>query len=326
MIRHLRSIGRELLRLVCSFFLLAFPVLAQTSAPSPVQCPPQAAPPSPHQLAAARAQARDHGVLWRITRDGRDSWLYGTVHAARLEWALPGAKLTEALSRSDTVALELDLESPQTQAALLRPAPLPRLRLSPALRQRLDQRSAALCVPVGSLEPLHPVLQVITLSALDMRWIGLDPSLGIDAMLAGVARASGKALVELETADVQIKALIPARPEEAVQIVERSLDDLESGLSRRVMDRLARAWAEGDLATLETYADWCDCIRTDAERSLMRRANDDRNPAMADRVAALHAEGRRVFAAVGALHMTGAQALPDLLARRGFTVERVPLR
>ena len=57
----------------------------------------------------------------------------------------------------------------------------------------------------------------------------------------------------------------------------------------------------------------------------MRRLKVDRNPALADRIAALHIQGHRVFAAVGALHMTGPMTLPRLLAARGFSVERSPL-
>ena len=55
----------------------------------------------------------------------------------------------------------------------------------------------------------------------------------------------------------------------------------------------------------------------------MRKLNDERNPALADGIEAQHRQGKRVFAAVGALHMTGPQALPLLLAQRGFKVERV---
>jgi hypothetical protein len=40
----------------------------------------------------------------------------------------------------------------------------------------------------------------------------------------------------------------------------------------------------------------------------------------------LHAQGQRVFAAVGALHMTGPNALPVLMAGRGYHVERVLLQ
>ena len=55
----------------------------------------------------------------------------------------------------------------------------------------------------------------------------------------------------------------------------------------------------------------------------MKRLLDDRNPTLADRIAALHAEGHAVFAAVGSLHMIGPAGLPTLLAQRGFSVEQV---
>ena len=58
----------------------------------------------------------------------------------------------------------------------------------------------------------------------------------------------------------------------------------------------------------------------------MRKLNDDRNAPLADGIENQHRLGKRVFAAVGALHMTGPQGLPLLLAQRGFKVERVAFR
>ena len=56
----------------------------------------------------------------------------------------------------------------------------------------------------------------------------------------------------------------------------------------------------------------------------MRRLLDERNGPMAERLDALHREGKgKLFAAVGTLHMIGPQGLPALLRERGFTVERV---
>jgi uncharacterized protein YbaP (TraB family) len=98
-----------------------------------------------------------------------------------------------------------------------------------------------------------------------------------------------------------------------------------SALPRGVWRRLAQAWADGDLGALEDYPNWCRCADTESQRALLRRLNDERNAAMAERIDALHGQGRRVFAAVGALHMTGPQALPLLLAQRGFEVQRVGL-
>ena len=80
---------------------------------------------------------------------------------------------------------------------------------------------------------------------------------------------------------------------------------------------------EPDLEALEDYPRWCECAHDEAERALLRRLNDERNPHLARAIAELHLRGRRVFAAVGALHMTGPQALPRLLQAQGFSVERV---
>ena len=95
---------------------------------------------------------------------------------------------------------------------------------------------------------------------------------------------------------------------------------------QRTVGRLAAAWERGDLAELGDYERWCDCIADEDDRAQMRRLNDDRNPALADGIETLHREGGRVFAAVGALHMTGAKALPLLMQQRGFTVQRVALQ
>jgi uncharacterized protein YbaP (TraB family) len=46
---------------------------------------------------------------------------------------------------------------------------------------------------------------------------------------------------------------------------------------------------------------------------------------MVDKIVKWHAEGKRLFVAVGTLHMVGRVGLPELLKARGFKVERVSL-
>src|SRR5688572_22905213 len=67
-------------------------------------------------LQAMQAAARDRGMLWRIEKGGRTSWLYGTIHAARMEWLVPGPAVTGAMQASDVVALELDISDPKVLA------------------------------------------------------------------------------------------------------------------------------------------------------------------------------------------------------------------
>jgi uncharacterized protein YbaP (TraB family) len=286
-------------------------------------CPPPPAAPSAAQWQAAQRDARDVGLLWRISKQGRDSWLFGTIHVGKLAWSAPGPALRQALAQSDVLALEVDpadamLAARLQQAARHAPAPA-----DPALRRRLQAQAATACLGGEALQGLHPMLQVLTLTLLQARTQDLDAAFSQEQMLAAAARAAGLRIVALESVDQQIGALLPADPLQMQRLLEQSLEQLESGRSGAVLRRLAEAWAAGDLDTLQRHAEWCECARTEEQRAWLRRLNDERNGPLAEGIDALHRRGHRVFAAVGALHMTGPRALPGLLQQLGYEVQRV---
>ena len=66
----------------------------------------------------AQQQATDRGFLWRISRDGRDSYLYGTIHAGRPEWFALGPRTEASLSRTGALALEINVTDPSVLGAL----------------------------------------------------------------------------------------------------------------------------------------------------------------------------------------------------------------
>jgi uncharacterized protein YbaP (TraB family) len=288
-------------------------------------CPPPAALPTPQQMQDAQAQARDRGFLWRASKDGRTHHLYGTIHVGKLDWAFPGPKLRTALADAQVIAFELDPLDPAIQASL-RGSGVAGPKLPAALSERLARQLDRACVPAQALAGMHPMMQAMTAMIVDAARDGLQAAYGQEFALAGQARARGLRTVSLETPERQMAALIPADAALAERHLAATLDQLDSGLARRVLARLVKAWDSGDLATVAGYEQWCECIKNDDDRALLRALNDERNPALADRIEALHREGQRLFVAVGALHMTGAKALPELLRARGFRVERVDFR
>lgn len=288
-------------------------------------CPPTPEMPTAARLQAAQAQARDHGLLWQVSSaDGkRRAYLYGSIHVGKLAWAIPGPRLSAALAESDSLALELDPADPELARQMrARPAPT----LDAPLQQRLARQIAAACLPDGSLDRLHPLLQAMTLSVLVSRWDGLDPGYGQELVLSGLARARQWPVLSLETVDRQLDALLPGDAMEARRLTEEMLDQLEQDGARATLRRLAAAWERGDLEELAGYEQWCDCVHDEADRLFMRRLNDERNPDMATAIDALLTAGRKPFVAVGALHMTGPQGLPELLRQRGYRVERIALQ
>lgn len=317
---------RLLTRLRRALVLLVLPALGSVPAAAQTDkaCPPPPAPLGEAQIAAGMRDARDRGFLWTATHAGITSWLYGTVHAGRADWMFPGRKVREALEAAETVALELDPTDTAVQQRLADAlAARPGRELPPALRERLARRLDGECLSAAALARFAPELQIATLLVGAARRDGLEAAYGTEVFLAGFARARGKAVVSLETPEEQARALLRDTPQETATLVAETLDELDAGRARALTARVVRVWADADHESLLRYDEWCDCRRTPADAAAMKRLLDDRNPALAERIAALHAKGKPVFAAVGSLHMVGPNGLPALLAQRGFVVERV---
>lgn len=303
---------------------LISPASAQAQ-PANASCPPTAQVPTAEQAQAQLRDARDRGFLWRVQKDGRSSWLYGTIHIAKVEWMIPGPQVMAALRASDVVAVELDLLDPAMMATLqTAAAPKPEQALPAALDTRMRAQLALACLPAALLDALSPVMAATTLVVMSARREGLDPSYGIDPVVSVIARRLAKPVVSLETAEMQMKLLQGETPQDSQDSVTQILDELEADQARPMMLRLSRMWADSRLDELDSYAQWCDCLKTALEREFMQRALDDRNGPLAERIAALHSGGQAVFSAVGSLHMTGPQGLPSLLRQRGFQVDVVP--
>jgi uncharacterized protein YbaP (TraB family) len=303
--------------------LLAALGSAATHAAEPA-CPPPPAPLTPEQVHAGMREARDHGFLWRVRRNGVTSHLYGTVHVARLAWMFPGPRVQAALKAADTIALELDpldaeIQRRMAEGMAARAGP----EFPAPLRERMAERLRAECLPETAFEHMGPEMQIALLTITAARRDGLEPAYGIDLFLAGFARGLNKPVVSLETPQEQLRAIVMPDPRDALAVVDAGLAELEAGRARPALMRVAQVWADADYDALMRYDDWCECRRTEAESAVMKRLLDERNPALAERIAALHARGKALFVAIGSLHMVGPVGLPALLAQRGFTVERV---
>ena len=285
-----------------------------------VTCPPSAVVPTQAELTEAGRNARDHGALWRFEKDGRVGYLYGTIHIANLEWAMPGPTIGRALRDADTIAIEADPGDPATGAGMAAPQkPHEAPSLPPELIARLRGQAARACEPWESLETMPPLMMITRLTLLDARWDGLHTDYSIEAVLASFARKTGKNLATLETVAIQRAAIVAGSPAEQAVEVDHRLTALENGSARKAMAVIANAWARGDLDALTRLYEPAEA------RVALERMAGSRNPAIAARIDELHREGRRLFAAAGVLHMIGAASLQKLLAERGFTLERVPL-
>ena len=299
-----------------------------SSASAQLNCPPDPLPPTSEQLQSWFRDAPERGFLWEIEKDGRKSWLFGTIHTAKPQWIGMGTKTMTALRQANVIALEINPLDHVTVAAMQgdmaamvkadKANPLPE-----ALQKRLTITAQNNCVVPQAIESMPIVFTAIGAILNGARKDGLEPSFGIDVFIAGFAQGAKKPVLQLETVATQMKLVSGLFGDDRNAGLSETLDLIESGESRTQIQKLAKVWETADHEMLRTYLQWCDCVKTEKEAQLMAQTNDARNPGMADGIDAVHSQGRSVFAAVGALHFTGAKALQDLMAAKGYTVKVV---
>ncbi len=260
-------------------------------------------------------------AFWQVTgSNGEQGWLLGTIHALARPAAWRSPAIDAALGEADAVAVEVanlddNAAIAREHARLAQSDGLPPLsaRVDPALRgalakvlNRADKNEA----DFARSETWAAALILARTGAGS-----LDAANGIDR--AVLKLASGKAVVELEGAGPQL-GIFDALPEkEQRDLLNEVLRD--GGKDTSESGSLAEAWRKGDFAVIE--AETHRGMLADPE--LREALFTARNRAWTGKIAARLARGERVFVAVGAAHMAGAEGLPAMLAARGFRVERV---
>jgi uncharacterized protein YbaP (TraB family) len=287
------------------------------------QCPPAPAELTQDVIGELAAQARDRGFLWKLSKDGHDSWLYGTLHVGKQDWAMPGPKIVDALRRSDLLALELDVGDAATLETLGAIYRRGAGQIPESLQGRFKAQLDRVCLPESAMNDMNPLLLLTTVELLLGRERGLEAGYGVEFVLSAYAHSAGKKVAALETAEGQMASMLPADGIVGAAALDESLQHLEHADSLAILDQVADVWAHGDLAALNRYEKWCDCMETPIQRAEMKKLLDDRNGPLAEAIDALHLQGKPVFVAVGALHMVGSKGLPALLAGKGYTVTRV---
>jgi uncharacterized protein YbaP (TraB family) len=273
--------------------------------------------------------APHQGGLYRISHGGRVAYLFGTVHVGtRGFYPLP-PEVSRALGGANRVVVELDTRTNRDYLRALarhgsyaagddirRHLPATTLR---ALTDVLHARGISL----SSMAGYKPWLVANLLLSTELERKGYRRSDGVERALLEQARRRGLRVTELESADYQLALYDSMDETSAARYLRDVLDGLADGRALRTAQAVIDAWASGDVraldAVLQESTTGPGAVAEFTRRVLLGR----RNPAMADHIERLMREDSVTFVGVGLLHLLGANGLPQLLAQRGYLVERV---
>lgn len=264
------------------------------------------------------------GLLFRVVKPGvPPSYVFGTLHSNDPRVATPPAEVLQVLATARRLAPEI----------LLTDADLPGFFANAQyadgrrLADRFDGPTLArLYEALGPDAPAREVFErmkpwAVLLLLAQPRSDAAGPTL--DRALVAEARRRLIDVIGLELPDEQIASLDAIPLASQVALVNWALErraELAADHEAAIV-----AWQARDLARLHALAlapGVADPALAPHLSELMRHLIDNRSVLMAHRLFLPLREGR-VFVAVGALHLFGAQGLLGLIREQGYRVERV---
>ena len=155
--------------------------------------------------------ASDRGLFWKVEKEGRTSYLLGTVHAWKREWLPLNPTIEKAFADSRTLAVEvdaakMDMASAVRQMTLCCNETLER-QLGRPLYEQIRAETAKLGVPEVAIGKMKPWGVMLVLAATKLQQLGFSPDAGIDNYLIQKANAGGKRVIELESGEQQLAVM-----------------------------------------------------------------------------------------------------------------------
>jgi uncharacterized protein len=306
-------------------FMIA--LLAASGLALPASAQPAPAPPQPAATQAAPActgrRVDADPAMWVVRDEDTTIYLFGTIHLLDpcRDWF--NDDIRAAFDRSQELVIEADIpENPaELQPLILRYAVdqdgNSLAGLSEAQRRRLGELLAPMGLPNEALDRLDPWFINVTLAQVAAQELGLTAESGVETILKRAARSRNMPIGTVETAEQQIRMLDSQDPQEQLDGLRETLDDI--GQMRRVLEPMLRHWSSGNA---ERFADILNENMADNPQSY-RVLLVDRNAAWARWIQDRMTRPGTVFMAVGGGHLGGVGSVQDQLRWLGISSSRV---
>jgi uncharacterized protein len=269
-------------------------------------------------------------LLWEASGANGKAYLFGSVHTAKPEMYPLNAAIEEAYESSDSLVVEVDINAVDQQAVSQKTMALgvnfDGTTLENTLPAEALEQLKVFCaerkLPFAALNIMKPWLAAMTLAIMEYQRLGYNFELGVDRHFLKKAAASGKKIVQLESAEFQLEMLAGFSPELQEKFVVYSIRDLANVPEK--VDSLMTAWQAGDVVKLEELM--IDMGQGDSNdlQPVYDEMITKRNYTMTEKLAAMIDRGGTHFVVVGAGHLIGDDGLVNLLNKdERFSVAQV---
>ena len=255
--------------------------------------------------------------FWEVEKEGRVSYVLGTIHSSHPEVREIPDPVMEALTQSRVFLPELDLSyaniGRMTAAAFDFGGEPWKERVPEGLYSRARSAADRIGLPEFMLRNLaFEMIPVFFALPPDEDFFQV-----MDVRLYREARERGIEIVALETIEEQLAVFQNLGDAIIIELIDEALDEAEQGYPQ--YRRIVEAYASGrESAILKIIEE----LKEQGDETYVTALLDRRNQTMTERALPSLEEGG-AFIAVGLAHLPGPSGMIELLQAQGFTITRM---
>lgn len=263
--------------------------------------------------------------LWKISKNGSELYLGGTIHVLRdSDYPLPAA-FQRAFEQASVLGIETDLRElvdATFQQQLLAAARYPNGQnladyLSVEALQALQTQCDKAGIALRSLLPYKPAVAMLSLTHHELNRLGVT-AVGVDEYFMRRAIAVDTPIVGLETASQQLQFLAEMGVGVESEFILHSVADIEQ--LEPMLQQMISLWRSGDSAELEAM--FVTPLKQDYP-GIYRSILVERNQDWLIQIEALLDTPELELVLVGVAHFPGNDGLLHQLQLRGYKVEQL---
>lgn len=264
-------------------------------------------------------------LLWEVEKGNTKVYLFGSIHSMKKEVYPLNPAIEQAYEKSDILVVEVNitkLDAGSVQKLILENGSFKgKKTLQSVLPEEYYKKLSAEFAESGMmtiemLNKFKPWFVLINLESMRLLKLGVDPKFGIDMHFMNKAKEN-KEIIELETADFQLKLLSGFDDEVQLNLLKESIDNPEETVE--MIDELIAAWQAGDEETIEEMI--VNKVKNLPElKDFYEKMFTERNVTMTEKIEEFlqSQEGKTYFIVIGSGHYVGEDGILKLLEKKGY--------
>lgn len=280
---------------------------------------------STHSYAREKLPSQtEKNFLWSVKTENTTVYLLGSIHMLNKESYPLSEEIEKAYNDSKVLVFETDLDvvnNPDTQTKILSLGVYPlgtslKQNISPDTYKLLENRVSSYGLPFAQFNNFKPWLCALTIAAVELQRLGLNPDYGVDKYFMTKAKNDGKKIKFLETVDFQLNLFAKMKDKEQEIFLLQTLREFD--ILNDMFYELVESWKNGDSGKMAgimqlTFKDY---------PQMYNRLFVQRNKNWSEQIEKMINEQENVMVVVGSGHLVGKDNIKHLLEKKGYRVEQ----